>query len=454
MLSQRVSELSSQLEARSSTCEEQIEIIQLECTKLRSTLDSSQKTSMDAGRTVSGLKEQLQALKETNAELEDNIFRASFETLEADRLTKENTFLRNERDYLRGELGSQSDRLAASDITSVEKEALLARINELEEELKAENLNELRDELTSLHEERQHLDLDNEELLVQLGLMQQEKTENETDCEAEVQTLREQMSTLRDQCKHLQNELDKLRSCQTVLGENGQVNHLTEGISSPHQILSQLRGENDSLKDKINNLTKKHKGVALENSQKMETLRQTLGLLEVKLAEKEEEVELAKENVKSSKEEMRNAVDAKDGEISKLKSQHSSREDEMKDMSSKLDIANNEMSSFNSQLECLQSKQDQVKYNQSFGGDKKEEVYEYDDDISLQDLLAEAVLDSDDYLRSQIIVLAQALEKAELQRADVLERMFTERKSNEDSLRQLGESLKRFYSTVRCSDAP
>merc|ERR1712194_885020 len=114
----------------------------------------------------------------------------------------------------------------------------------------------------------------------------------------------------------------------------------------------------------------------------------------------------------------------------------------MKDMSSKLDIANSEMSSFNSQLESLQSKQDQVKYNQSFGGDKKEEVYEYVDDISLQDLLAEAVLDSDDYLRSQIIVLAQALEKAELQRADVLERMFTERKSNEDSLRQLGESLK------------
>merc|ERR1712194_975710 len=202
------------------------EIIQLECTKLRSTLDSSQKTSMDAGRTVSGLKEQLQALKETNAELEDNIFRASFETLEADRLTKENTSLRNERDYLRGELGSQSDRLAASDITSVEKEALLARINELEEELKAENLNELRDELTSLHEERQHLDLDNEELLVQLGLMQQEKIDNQKECEAEMQTLREQVSTLEDQCKYLRNELEKLSSCPAFSGENGQENNL------------------------------------------------------------------------------------------------------------------------------------------------------------------------------------------------------------------------------------
>jgi len=130
-------------------------------------------------------------------------------------------------------------------------------------------------------------------------------------------------------------------------------------------------------------------------------------------------------------------------------------EKELKEMSSKLDAANNEMGSFSSQLESLQNQYE------SRGGDghvmvddgnvgEEEKYYEDDeDDVSLQDLLAEAVLDSDDYLRSQIVVLAQALERSELQRADALERIFSERKTNADSLRQLGESVKRFYSTVK-----
>ena len=76
---------------------------------------------------------------------------------------------------------------------------------------------------------------------------------------------------------------------------------------------------------------------------------------------------------------------------------------------------------------------------------------EGDDDVSLQNLLAETVLDSDDNLKSQIVILAQALERSELQRADALDRIFTERKSYEDTLRQLGDSMKRFYSTVKIS---
>ena len=47
-----------------------------------------------------------------------------------------------------------------------EREKLQERITELEQEVKDEHVNELRDELTSLHEERQQLDLDNEEVRV------------------------------------------------------------------------------------------------------------------------------------------------------------------------------------------------------------------------------------------------------------------------------------------------
>jgi hypothetical protein len=80
-----------------------------------------------------------------------------------------------------------------------------------------------------------------------------------------------------------------------------------------------------------------------------------------------------------------------------------------------------------------------------------DEEKDYGEDDSLQDLLADNI-ELDDYLRDQIVILAQALERSELQRADVLDRLTRERKSNSDSLKQLGESVKRFYSAVRCSD--
>eukprot|EP00571_Detonula_confervacea_P010641 CAMPEP_0172306968 /NCGR_PEP_ID=MMETSP1058-20130122/7921_1 /TAXON_ID=83371 /ORGANISM="Detonula confervacea, Strain CCMP 353" /LENGTH=2065 /DNA_ID=CAMNT_0013019021 /DNA_START=95 /DNA_END=6292 /DNA_ORIENTATION=- len=474
-LMQEKADITQSFETRASTAEQQTNLLQLECAKFRS---DSQNTSAYAKKAAANLQEQVQALRDSNAQLEDKLFEASFETPEAGRLAEENASLRKERDELKeetlvlsqriNELASQVDGLAVNEyssspngtITSVEKEALLARINTLEEELKAENgVNELRDELTSLHEERDHLDLDNEELLVQLGLMQQDKLENQGDCEVELESLREQVSTLQDQCTRLHYELEESRSTNKLL--KGEVDHYVKNLqdksNSLRQTNSELFVENESLKDQISDLVKKIEAFELLsgeigdddiNDDDIKTLRQQLGLLELKLADKEVEVE-------SGKKQMKHALDSRDLEIFKLATECSSREKELKDVSSKLDDANNEMGTFNTQLESLQIQHDQDQHDQVvYDGAEDEKSYEdEDDDISLQDLLVEAVLDSDDYLRSQIVVLAQALERSELQRADALERIFTERKTNGDSLRQLGESVKRFYSTVRCSGA-
>ena len=53
-------------------------------------------------------------------------------------------------------------------------------------------------------------------------------------------------------------------------------------------------------------------------------------------------------------------------------------------------------------------------------------------------------------MRSQLISLAHALEKSEINRADAIERLEKERQANADSLRRITESVKRFYSTL-CS---
>jgi chromosome segregation ATPase len=63
------------------------------------------------------------------------------------------------------------------------------------------------------------------------------------------------------------------------------------------------------------------------------------------------------------------------------------------------------------------------------------------------DMSKEEAEDTDN-MRGLIISLSQALEKSESQRADAIERLLRERKTSADSLRRLGESVKRFYTTL------
>ncbi|KAL9191153.1 hypothetical protein ACHAXT_000859 [Thalassiosira profunda] len=449
-LMQEKAEIAQSLEARASTAEQQTNLLRLELAKLQSSVDNAKKASADAKQTVATLNEQLQALKDANAQLEDKLFEASFETPETERLAAENASLREERDDLKEEslaLSQRIDELASQTenngaFTSVEKEALLARIHELEEELRAENLTELRDELTSIQEEREQLDLDNEELLVQLGLMQQDKLDNQAEIEVEVETLREQVAALQERCDQLQSALDESRALSSSPEQKDYVNALLDEKNALCQTISQLKDDNASLNAQVGDLTQKMEGLEQQNDGTVKTLQQKLGLLELKLADREEEVE-------SAREELRSALDSKDEELSKLKAQCSSKEEELKNVSNKLDAASNEVGSFDSQIERLKDRHEDQYEEEKFCEEEDD-----DDDDSLQDLLAEAVLDSgDDYLRSQIVVLAQALERSELQRAHGLERIEKERESNSLSLRQLGESVKRFYATMRRGDA-
>ena len=58
-----------------------------------------------------------------------------------------------------------------------------------------------------------------------------------------------------------------------------------------------------------------------------------------------------------------------------------------------------------------------------------------------------------DYLRSNIVAVALALEQSELNRADTLGRIVSEREAYAVQLRSMSDKLKRFYSTVTFGDA-
>lgn len=398
---------------------------------------------------------------------------------ERDRLEKETVSLSEQVHELTTQMNSIQ---SSQSITAAERDQLLARITQLEEELKDENVNELRDELTSLQEERQQLDLDNEELLVQLGLMQQSKLENEGELQSELTRLRGQVATLQDNVELLQRELDEARRTEAS-NNHDKISEVVEKLHKENidlqNNISRLCSEKSSLEDDIGDLTKMVK--ALEQQQasnqafdetKVLHLKAQVHDLELMLADKEQEAESMRKKMSqgylddaeiqqlqaqvhdlelklaynerdaaSTQEEMNQALKRKDDDILKLTTEGYLREATLKDTMRQVEAKN-----------AVDSIQVNFVVDERKTAGLKDEEKEYNDDDSLHDLLADDI-ESDDYLRNQIVILAKALERSELQRADALDRITRERKSNADSLKQLGESVKRFYSAMRCSDA-
>ena len=55
-------------------------------------------------------------------------------------------------------------------------------------------------------------------------------------------------------------------------------------------------------------------------------------------------------------------------------------------------------------------------------------------------------------LKAQLVSLALSLERAETRRAEVIDRLVSERQANADSLRRMSSSMKRYYSAVSFRD--
>lgn len=422
-LQQEKTNISQSLEARATAAERQIDSLKIECARYQAVADSSEKTSIEAKKAMAAFEDQLSQLKSRNAQLEDEVFEASFSA--SGTASKEHDYeaLRRERDNLNDEIQRlngqveellQSSRIAegtpGESFSQTERDTLLARIQELERDSNMENLNELRDELTSMHEERHQLDLDNEELLVQLGLMQQNVCEAEGERELDLESLREQVSTLEARCSALQSQLDKSRLVSAPADQIDQVKSLQES--------------NESLRQTVKSLEHVRQQAQI-SEEEIRSLRQTLDSLELQLSDKEMEIESA-----------RASTDTRDKEIFKLTSENAHLTSRLEDAGQEIDGLQSSVNNFQEDIWA-----------------EDEKIFDDDDDVaSLGDMLAEDT-ESDDELRSQIIILAQALERSELHRASALERISSDRKSNAESLRRLGESLKRFYSAVKASDS-
>lgn len=221
----------------------------------------------------------------------------------------------------------------------------------------------------------------------------------------------------------LQNNISRLDSEKSTLEDD--IDNLSEAVKTLEKELNTRYTDTQvqQLQTQIQDLECKLKKQQQDGAQ--------LHALEAHVQDLEEKLSQKEHNVTTLTAEMKHALEQKDSDILKLTAEGHMRETNLRDIEREAEAKN------------IVSSMPKI-FEQDFQEEKNHDL----EDDSLQDLLADDI-ESDDYLRHQIVVLAQALERAELSRADLLDRLTRERKSNADSLKQLGESLKKFYSTVR-----
>jgi len=105
----------------------------------------------------------------------------------------------------------------------------------------------------------------------------------------------------------------------------------------------------------------------------------------------------------------------------------------------------------------LQSLDEDLNQSKQQANEKNANIDELKADIEkMKSLVSETttsqLLEDNHMMSTQLISLAQAFEKSEMSRAEMLEKMETERRAHAETLQQFKVNMKRFYATLRMSD--
>jgi len=422
--------------------------------------------------------------------------------------------------------------------------------HQLEEITKSQeaSADQMKEEIASLAEERDILEADTEELLVQLGLVQQMQGQEREAYVANLNALQGRVHELEGMNEEGEGKDDRIAA---LLRENAELlKQINDDAERPSpevvQDLERQVGDLESLSSKQRDELNKIKSSLLEKESVIGELRlenstarstdvhngkKATKELERRLSEKDDEIlglrkeqklvgaELSKVQAELAQERDRKQKALLEGKnkaevIFSLQSDLSQNKKEVADLKTSLlkqesqltlsqkrllslqvDLASkeNEVHSMHKQLRELEENRQAVGSLSSVLAEKdrllsdcrteidslKSELEGCRTDLTtaqreaahLNDRLAEiqkakreAAVDilggmscrteaeSPDVMRDKIVRLASALERSEAQRAESLDRAVRERRSNAESLRKLGESVKRFYSVVSCGD--
>ncbi|KAG7337938.1 hypothetical protein IV203_032071 [Nitzschia inconspicua] len=273
--------------------------------------------------------------------------------------------------------------------------------------------------------------------------------EMETLCDETQQELTrtiEQLQSSEDRIQELQAEVETMgelesanRSLEERLTQLEQALHTSQaGESRYRDEIQSLRQQLGSLEMELRDSSRTYEQSAKEPSgqgfAEIETLRQQIELLKRNQLESSNQAGAREEMIEREVHTLQDQMREKDSQISTL-------QNELQSLARDLSHSDQELASKNDHVQQLSSELEMMRLKLLEPAPTNNILDQAQDE-------AESV----EEMRSHIISLAQALEKSENRRADIIERIEKERQANADSLRRMTESVKRFYSTLNFGD--
>jgi chromosome segregation ATPase len=375
-----------------------------------------------------------------------------------------------------------------------------------------EELEEARAELAIITNERDILADDNEEMLVQFGILKEQMDLSDEEvkrmqCEIEklelesssgqgqsndmIDTLRREYDTLNSTFGQATSEKERLASLASDLESQykqleNQNHHHQDEIKQLHENIAALQQPDDVKiglqvrvgdyeaecleKNRIIEANRVEINRLLESQQQAEqttneirALGQKMGYMEKELQEKsarvhqlESLVDRTRGELDVSKEDLTRteaALNAQE-ELTALESARHGHDmnGETSALKNRLESLGAALQSTRARLAAKEEEMDQLASNMRLVQSQQSVEREI---VAPPPIAESAPEDEDDVgsLRSHVVSLAVALERSENRRAEAIDRLLSERQVNADSIRRLSESVKRFYSTVSFGDA-
>ena len=276
-------------------------------------------------------------------------------------------------------------------------------------------------DLASSNEDREQLGAENEELFVQLGLLRQMKEEERASLEAQLAE-RDTSPPNDDEMQSMRLQVDELTALCSERAHETEQKELR---------ICEMKTEMERLR---RNISKDEENAAMALVADLEA---KISDIELQLVDKDGKIESLLLKLSSDSHEERRTNDE---ETRKLQNLLDAKEDELAACKSELSTMRRDIEGYRRELS---ENEDVINRIAATTCSVSE---------SLAGMSSQDVAESAEFMRSKIISLAVAVQSAENGRAEALDRVVNERERNAESLSKLGENLKRFYSTMACTD--
>ena len=346
-------------------------------------------------------------------------------------------------------------------------------------------LQNAREWIELLQQEKNSLAEENEELLVQLGLLKGQMDEAASTIEsfqADLDTLVMAVDAVNNGVEYnvngsqvsdvTQSVIDALFSLQTRYAEleaemtsfssdreqelEKKIKELTlnsqsliEEVSGLQEMQQHLESLQNACREKDDALQAKNFELQEAKSQKNAILAQLSSAHSSQANVNQEALQMVTsraEQAEGALEHSRNELEETKAFVDKLQLQISSQQSSLEEMQASQESYNQSNSE---NLVQWQNKAQSLEEDLRQASSRVVELEKQLEDLKQVGSFSGTAGDDIHSLHAQIVSLATELEKSELQRADAMDRLMQERRANADSFRRLGESVQRFFSNVK-----